>query len=150
LPRLFVCLLGVSAAACAVFAPKLEKPTLTVQSVDVLGGGVFEQNFRVKLKIQNPNDRALPVNGLSAKLAVGGDDLAHGVTNKPFVVPALGETEFEMTVSANMVASVLKFANSYAKKAEALDYTLSGKLSIDLPLLRSIPFHQNGKFSLTR
>jgi LEA14-like dessication related protein len=141
-------LLSLAIGACALFAPKLEKPNLSVIGIDMLDGNLFEQNFRVKLKIQNPNARALPVNGLSAKLAVNGEDLARGVTGKSFVVPALGDAEFDMTVTANMAAAIFKFANKFKKDAEALDYDLSGKVSIDLPMLRSIPFHETGKFSL--
>jgi LEA14-like dessication related protein len=121
---------------------------LTVVGIDMLDGNLFEQNFRVKLKIQNPNARALPVNGLNAKLAVNGEDLAKGVTGKSFTVPAFGDAEFDMTVTANMAATIFKFANKFKKNAEPLDYDLSGKVSIDLPMLRSIPFHETGKFSL--
>ena len=53
------------------------------------GGNLLQQNFAVKLKIQNPNDRALPVSGLHAELNVGGEQIASGVSNRAFVVPAV-------------------------------------------------------------
>ena len=45
-------------AACSLFAPKFERPNLSVMNIQMLDGNFFQQNFLVRLKIQNPNDRA--------------------------------------------------------------------------------------------
>ena len=50
--------LGLSAAlllaACSLIAPKFEKPNLSVVSIRLVGGNLLQQNFLVKLYIQNP------------------------------------------------------------------------------------------------
>ena len=135
-------------AACSLFTPKFERPNLSVVGIQMLDGNFFQQNFLVRLKIQNPNDRALPVNGLGADLKIAGEKFATGVSNRAFTVGAYGETEFEMTVSANMAVGLLKLLAKGDSKLDAIDYDLSGKVSIDLPFMRSIPFHQNGAYSL--
>ena len=135
-------------AACSLFAPTFERPNLQVIGIQMLDGNFFQQNFLVRLKIQNPNDRALPVNGLNADLKVGGENFANGVSNHAFTVGAFGEVEFEMTVSANMAVALLKLLAKNDKQSEAIDYELSGKVSIDLPFMRSLPFRQNGSYSL--
>jgi LEA14-like dessication related protein len=134
--------------ACSLFAPKFERPNLQVVGIQMLDGNFFQQNFLVRLKIQNPNNRALPVNGLGADLTIAGEKFASGVSNRAFTVEAFGESEFEMTVSANMAVGLLKLLAKNDNKLEAIDYDLSGKVSIDLPFMRSIPFHQNGSYSL--
>ncbi len=133
--------------ACAAIAPKFEKPNLSVANIEMLNGNFLQQNFKVTFKIQNPNDRALPVNGLRAQLKVNGESIASGVSNHAFVVPALGESEFDMTITANMALALLKFANKTDQKS-AVDYDLVGNVSIDLPFLRDLPFTQHGSFAL--
>lgn len=112
------------------------------------GGNLLQQNFAVRLNIQNPNDRALPVRGLHAQLNVGGETIANGVSDRAVIVPAFGESEFDMTISANLALALLKLADRANNHAEAIDYELTGEASIDLPFLHNLPFHQSGSFKL--
>lgn len=112
------------------------------------GGNLLAQNFGVKLNVQNPNDRALPVRGLHAELRVGGDAIATGVSDRAFVVPPFGESEFDVTITANLALALLKLADKANQNADSLDYEVSGAVSIDLPFLSNLPFHQSGSFSL--
>jgi len=135
--------------ACSVFGPKLERPDLSVVGIEMLGGNLFQQNLRLTLKIHNPNERALPVSGLHADLQIGGETIATGDSSRAFVVPANGDAECEVLISANAALGLLKLANQRDKLTGAVEYDLSGVVNIDLPLLRSLPFHQHGSFSLT-
>lgn len=140
--------LSMLLSACSLFAPKFERPNLSVTNIEMLDGNFFAQNFLVRLKIQNPNNEVLPVNGLSADLKIAGEPFATGVTNRSFTVPAFGETEFEVTVSANMAMGLLKLLAKNQEQRDAIDYELNGKVSIDRAFMRSIPFHQSGRYSL--
>jgi LEA14-like dessication related protein len=142
--------LGLLAAltACSLVAPKFNRPNVSVVSIEMRGGNLLQQNFAVKLNIQNPNDRALPVNGLHVELNVGGEQIASGVSDRAFVVPAHGESEFDMTVKANAALALLKLAAKMDQHADAIEYELTGAASIDLPFLRDLPFHQSGSFPL--
>jgi LEA14-like dessication related protein len=135
-------------SGCSLFAPKFERPNLSVTNIQLLDGNFFAQNFLVRLKIQNPNNQSLPVNGLNADLKIAGEPFASGVTNRAFTVPAFGETEFEMTVSANMAMGLLKLLAKNQDQRDSIDYQLDGKVSIDRAFMRSIPFHQSGQYSL--
>ena len=136
------------AGACSLVAPKFERPTLTVVGVEMVGGSFLKQNFLVKFNVQNPNDHALPVSGLHAELNVAGERVASGVSNRAFVVPAQGESQFDMTITANMVMALLKLSQRTDKNSGSIDYEMTGAASIDLPFMRDLPFHQNGSFSL--
>jgi len=140
--RVLLCLLMLCAAACA---PKFERPVLTVSSVELQSGNLFQQSFLVKFQVQNPNNRELPVQGLHAELDVGGQRIASGVSNRAFVVPPMGQSEFDMTITANMAAAVLQLANRHA---DSIDYEVTGAANLDLPFLHDLPFHQTGSFSL--
>ena len=65
------------------------------------------------------------------------------------VVPPFGESEFDMTIKANLAVALLKLADKMNQHADSIDYDLTGSASIDLPFLRDLPFHQSGSFSLT-
>jgi LEA14-like dessication related protein len=135
-------------AACTLLTPKFTRPNVSVVSVEMRSGNLLQQNFAVKLNIQNPNDRALPVSGLHVELNVGGEQIASGVSDRAIVVPAFGESEFDMTIKANMALALLKLANKMDQQSDSIDYDLTGAANIDLPFLRDLPFHQTGSFSL--
>jgi LEA14-like dessication related protein len=144
-------LLSLAAAAimggCALFLPKFETPKLSVVDVQILKSDLWSQRLKVRMRVQNPNDRTLPVKGLSYKLEVDGQELASGVSGASFVVPALGEAEFDTNVTANMAGVLLKLLARGAD-AQKIDYRLTGKVSLSEGLLRSIPFEEQGSFKL--
>jgi LEA14-like dessication related protein len=140
--------LTVLLGACSLVTPKFTQPNVTVISIEMRGGNFLTQSFAVKLNIQNPNDRALPVRGLHTELSVGGDQIASGVSDRSVIVPAFGESEFDMTITANMALALLKLSDKMNQHADSIDYVLTGAASIDLPFLRNLPFHQSGAFSL--
>jgi LEA14-like dessication related protein len=147
-PLLFMGCLLSCLAACSLVTPKFERPTLTVIGIEMVNGNLLQQNFRVKFDIQNPNDRALPVTGLHASLSVGGEPIAQGQNDRAFVVPAKGDVDFDMMITANMALALLKLTNKMNQHADSIDYDVSGSASIDLAFLRDLPFHQTGSFSL--
>jgi LEA14-like dessication related protein len=142
MPKQLLLALLLCVAACA---PKFERPNITVVSIEMQHGNLLQQDFQVRFHIQNPNDRALPVTGLHADLRIGGDRIASGVSNRAFVVPPQGDTEFDMTITANMAMALLKLTNQHT---DSIDYEVTGAASLDLAFLNNLPFHQNGSFSL--
>jgi LEA14-like dessication related protein len=149
LPLLLVLAACAVICGCSLLAPKFEKPDVSVASVELTGGNFLQQNFLVKLNIHNPNNRTLPVTSLHVELNVGGERVASGVNTRAFVVPAQGETQFEMNVTANMALALLKLAGRQDPHGNSIDYDMTGGASIDLPFLRDLPFHQRGSFALT-
>jgi LEA14-like dessication related protein len=150
LPRTPLLFIGWSLClvACSLVTPRLERPSLSVVGVELVGGNLLQQHCRVKFNIQNPNDRALPVSGLHASLSVGGEPIAQGQNDRAFVVPAKGDVDFDMMITANLALALLKLANTMDQHADSIDYEVSGAASIDLPFLRDLPFHQTGSLSL--
>jgi LEA14-like dessication related protein len=143
--RILIILLAlvVGLSGCSLFVPKLERPTLSVVKVQILKSALWHQELRVRMRVQNPNDRVLPVKGIVYQLDVEGQELAHGMSGDSFVVPALGEAEFDMSVSANMANTLIKLLN---KGGSQVEYRIYGKISLSAGLLRSIAFDDHGTF----
>ena len=148
LPIALALALALAPAACSVLAPKFNRPNVSVVGIELRGGNLLQQNFAVKLNIQNPNDRTLPITGVHVELNVGGEQIATGVSDHALVVPAHGESDFDMTIKANVALALLKLADKMDQHSNSIDYDLTGAASIDLPFLRDLPFHQTGSFSL--
>jgi len=148
LPRLIAAVLALALSACALLRPRFEPPTVNVVGIELRSGNLLQQTFAVKLHVQNPNTQALPVRDLHFNLNVDGEAVADGVNERAFVVPARGEVDFDMNISANLAVVILKLAAKRQGHADSLDYEVTGAASVDLPFMSSIPFHQSGSLPL--
>jgi LEA14-like dessication related protein len=139
-------LLAVALSGCALFVPKLQTPRLAIVDVEVLRANFMEQQLRVRMRVDNPNDRSLPIKGLSYTVYLGGQEFATGVSDASFVVPALGTAEFNMDVTANAAGAL--FAILSKPRGQGIDYHMKGRVELSQGWLRSIPFEENGTFTL--
>lgn len=138
-------LVAVSLCGCAY--TRLEKPSLQVVDVQLLKGDLLQQQLKLRMRVQNPNDRQLPVAGITYQLSVGGEAFARGESERDFVVPALGSAEFDVNVTASAATALLKLLAG-GRKLETLDYRLTGKVALSEGMLRSIPFDEKGVINL--
>ena len=103
--RAIVASLALVLVGGCVLAPKFEEPKLDVVDVQMLRGDLLRQQLRVRMRVQNPNDRELPVRSIEYQVQVAGEAFAHGESERNFIVPANGETEFDVSVTANAAAA---------------------------------------------
>ncbi|HEV8330828.1 MAG TPA: LEA type 2 family protein [Steroidobacteraceae bacterium] len=144
--RAALCTLALSFAACAL-GPKVAVPRLTLVRVAMTSADIFNQQFMVRVHVQNPNDRELPIRGIDYKLFLEGDSFAEGVSDKPFVVPALGETEFDMIVRTNFVSGIGRLM-SRLNGRDQVQYVVEGKVLTDISMAKKIPFQETGTVSI--
>jgi LEA14-like dessication related protein len=100
------------------------------------------------MHVANPNDRTLPIKGIEYTLEVDGQQFASGQSAASFVVPALGEAEFDMNVSTNLAGTLIRWLGRGQNAPAALEYHLAGKVALSEGWMRSIPFDQRGSFKL--
>ena len=139
-------LLALALAGCALLVPKLQTPRLSVVNIEVRQASFLEQQLRVRVRVENPNDRILPIQGLSYTLYIGGQAFASGASDASFVVPSLGTAEFDMDVTANAAGAL--FTILAKPPGQSIDYQMKGRVELSRGWLRSIPFEQTGSFVL--
>jgi LEA14-like dessication related protein len=126
---------------------KLEPPKVSVVSIKMQTADIFSQKLQVRLLVQNPNDRELPVKGITYRIEVNDAELAQGQTAAPFVVPALGEAEFDALVTANLAGALPQILSRRGSQ-DTLDYRLVGDVALSSGFLRRIPFDERGSVKL--
>ncbi|HXW09056.1 MAG TPA: LEA type 2 family protein [Steroidobacteraceae bacterium] len=148
---MLVLLSGGWLGGCSALAPKLETPQLSLLGIQMLSTDMFAQKFRVRVKVENPNDLELPVRGLDYKIILMGDSFADGQSSDRFVVPAKGEAEFDMVVTTNFVSSLGRLISRVGGgKLENLDYEIAGEVLLDKGFVKKIPFNHHGQVDLAR
>lgn len=132
-------------SACSL--THFEKPRLDVVDIQLLKGDLLQQQLKVRMRVDNPNDRELPVRGITYELQLSGEAFAHGESDRDFVVPALGSAEFDVSVTANAAGAVLKLLAG-GRKLDEVEYRLVGKVLLAAGMKRSLPFDHVGKIKL--
>ena len=137
------------ATGCAGLRPNIEAPQVRLAQVQLLSAGLLEQRFRLMLRVTNPNEIAVPIKGMQYAVKLADADFASGSTPQSFRIPALGEELIAVDVSTNLLASAQHLLTFMQSGPSSLNYELTGKVQIDLPLIGGIPFSQSGQVPLT-
>lgn len=131
--------------ACSALPIGLEAPKVSLADIRLVGGGLLEQHFRLTLRVHNPNDRDLPLDGLRFALEVNDMEFAQGASNRPVTLQRLGDTLVEVEGVSNL-ATVLDQLQQFAagpRAPEAVRYRIHGQLVS--PMLGSVPFDRRGE-----
>jgi len=138
-------------AGCASLMPKLESPKVTILGLQTLSTDMFAQKFRVRVKVENPNAMELKVRGLDYEILLMGDSFAEGNSSDAFLLPALGEAEFDMAVTTNFVSSLGRLISRMGGgKLENVDYEIVGEILVDKGMVKKIPFNHKGKVDVAK
>jgi len=136
----------IALSGCAAL-PKFESPKLSVVALKVQGGDFFSQRLQVRMRVFNPNDRELPIKAITYSLEVSDTEIGNGSTAAPFTVPAMGEAEFDMQITANLAGVIGKLL-SRKNSSDPLPYRLVGDVSLSSGFLKRIPFDERGSVKL--
>ncbi|MDX5409854.1 MAG: LEA type 2 family protein [Thauera sp.] len=135
-------------AGCASLVQR-EPVRINVVGLEPLPGEGMEMRFKVKLRVQNPNETAIDFDGLALDLDLNGRPFASGVSDRTGSVPRFGETLIEIPVSVSAIAVVRQALGVIegvdGSKAE-VPYTLRGRLAGGL--LGGMRFSDSGTLKL--
>lgn len=136
-------------AACSGLPFGLEAPKVSLADVRLAGGGLLEQQFRLTLRVHNPNDRDIPLDGLNFVLELNDMEFAQGASNRPVTLQRLGDTLVEVDGVSNLVAVMqqLQQLGAGPDRRDSVSYRIHGKLASGM--MGYIPFDRRGEVSLS-
>lgn len=150
LVRVSLLLAAGAVPACAVLPENtLQMPEVTLNDVEVVGFGFDSQTFLLSFGVHNPNPIRLPVRHLAYGVKLNGQRFASGETDCDVVIPANGDTTFAINVDLNLLQSApqLLYIVRDGTRQE-IRYEVEGQMGIDLPLVPTVRYRNNGQIRL--
>ncbi len=143
----FSLLVVVIFAGCAGTDRISDPPYITLSNINLLNMGVFEQRYRIMMRIQNPNDVPIPINGMSYRIYINEQDFARGVSDKTVTIPGFGEEVIEINATSDLTSMLKQFQKLMSGGIQKVSYRLTGKARL-ANRMRSLPFEYKGKLDL--
>jgi LEA14-like dessication related protein len=135
--RTALALFGALALACAGFGrTPVEVPEVAVMNIAPGQLEGFESSVRVDLRITNPNEFPLVIDGLRFALEINGRRFARGQTAEVVEVPRLGDARVSLTVRSGLADVLRQIPNM----PEKMSYRITGDLFLKDPYTRRLPF----------
>ncbi|SDJ02008.1 Late embryogenesis abundant protein [Pseudomonas flavescens] len=129
LRSLLLASLVIALSACSSLVPD-DPLHIDLVGLEPLAGEGLEARFAVRLRVQNPNDKAIDFNGVALQLDINEQPMARGVSDQSGQVPRFGETVIRVpvTISAYSVLRQAWGAGGH-QPGQSLPYQLRGKLA---------------------
>ena len=131
-------------AGCAGLPPGVQAPSVTIADFGVGNAGLFEQQFNLRLRIQNPNPDEFRVDGIAFELEVNGQPFAKGVGNQTVIVPRYASAFMTAEAVSTLGGLIRQFGRVIDRGA--FKYRIHGVLSIGGG--SRVPFEEAGEFDL--
>lgn len=141
---LLACLLLVT--GCTYLPTRPEPPLVSLVDLQLVEATLFEQQYLLHLRLQNPNDFALPIEGMRYTLTINDREFASGVSGDMATLPPFGETVVAVSVISNLFRIYEQLRDPHPDR-EGFTYAIEGRLSLrGLPT--TLPFRHTGEIPL--
>lgn len=117
--------------ACTGMPYNAEAPKVGVAEVSVKRLGLFEQVFDVGLRVTNPNDFDIAIEGLEFKLEINGREFATGTAHTHTRLPAFSSAvvHVDTTTDSNKLLQQIKTLPEILQ--DGAPYRIRGRIKID-------------------
>ncbi len=147
LALLIVSLLG----GCASLSGSFEQPRVSVAGLTLEEANLLSQTFGVRLRIDNPNDYRIKVDGAEVRIALNGEPLAQGLTNRSVSIPRYGSTRLNISATTQLLGLLQQILVLGTR--QNVDYEVSGHMNLGrgfFSATQRFPFRVNGVLDLWR
>ena len=139
--------LGLTAlvlSGCAGLGVRAQSPQVTLVTIEPVSVTLWEQKYRIQLRIQNPNPDPLAIRGLSYSLELNGKDFLDGVGGQPTLVPAFDDALLETEGVTSLFGLLRQVQALQQGTAESMRYRVRGHISLQDSLV-GLPFDYQGE-----
>jgi LEA14-like dessication related protein len=135
-------------AACSTMPKDFEAPRVSITDLTPKEMAIFEQKFDVKLRIQNPNNTDLSINGLKFDIDLNEREFANGMSGQRVVVPRFGSELVDVEVFSTLGSFLRQVQNFNSGMPQKVRYRLKGAAYVDSPGTFKAPFDESGEIDL--
>jgi LEA14-like dessication related protein len=136
---------SVLLSGCAT-TPKMDPLEVTLSDIVPGQMSVLEQEYQVTLRIQNPNNFDIPLEGAAYQIELNDKSFAKGVARKTVTVPKYGDATIDGTAVSDLSGVLGQIAQLTKGAPEKFRYRIKGKLGRSDG--SSIPFDKVGEIDL--
>ena len=142
-------MVGMFFAACATAPPGIEAPKISIANIAPKDFALFEQRFDVQLRIANPNEKELGLNGMRFDIDLNEREFANGMTGETVIIPRFGS----QVVNVEIITSITSFLRQVQdlNKTGAggkVTYRIKGTAFVQSPGTFKLPFDEKGEVDL--
>ncbi|MGZ8217503.1 LEA type 2 family protein [Methylomagnum sp.] len=139
-----LCLLVSGCAGLTDGLDNLREPHVSLAGLAVKKLNLFKPSFLVRLKVDNPNDVEVNLDGADVALALSGRPVANGVSRSPVSLAKHGTSTLDVEVSADTLGALQQIL--LLQNQKYLDYQVTGHLNVLnlLGPLGQVPFNFKG------
>lgn len=132
---------------CSGLPPGTQAPAVTIADFGVGNAGLFEQQFNLKLRLQNPNPEEFRVDGIAFDLEINDQSFARGVGNQTVTVPRYGSAFMPVEAVSTLGGLIKQFGRIAQGDQPLFKYRIKGSLSIAGG--SRVPFDERGEFDFS-
>ncbi|MDB5809923.1 MAG: Water Stress and Hypersensitive response domain protein [Betaproteobacteria bacterium] len=133
-------------AGCAGLPPGMQPPSVTIADFGVGNAGLFEQQFNLRLRIQNPNPDEFKIDGMAFDLDINEQPFAKAVGNQIVTVPRYGSGFMQAEAVSTLGGLLRQFGRFIEGNRATFKYRIKGVLSIAGG--GRVPFEETGEFDV--
>ena len=136
-----------SLAGCTGLFRTLERPRINIANITAQEVKLFEQVFDLELRIQNPNDLPLEINGLAFEMEVNDKRFATGVSNQNVTVDRLSSAVIHVEAITTLWGFLRQIAEYQQTRTPRVTYRIKGLIYSGSPSIK-LPFDDAGEFNV--
>ena len=144
---IFPLIMILALTGCAYLGQKPEPPMVRLAGIQMSEMNLFEQRYQLRLRVQNPNDFALPIDGLHCTLYINEREFATGVSDERVMIPRYSEGVITVDVVSDLRRVFEQLRDAGKAKPGLVSYRLSGKVALTGHGAK-LPFENSGEFDL--
>lgn len=145
---IFIVIALLQLNACTHMLKGFDEPSIQLNSVNLLQGDSSAVGLKLGLRVTNPNDFALSVNGIAYKVSLDGLNVLEGVENQVPEIPAYGSAEFDVIATVDLLQGVRLVSRLMTQPKEKIKYSIETKLDVGGGLWPALRIYDRGEINI--
>lgn len=138
-------LLSLLSGCSSVRVSDYQEPQVQLLKVDVVKARLLQQDFKLRFRVDNPNNGSMLVRSLRYKVMLNDVVLAEGESTDWFVVDGQSHKNFVVPVRTNLWMHLKYIAKLLKKPDQPIQYRLEGKLKTGFLFRHNVRIGRNGE-----